>query len=917
MRTFSARGRARHAAALTLAAMILPFFPALRVAASERTAADFRDPVTVVSGYPDELGGKDGPYPFGPYGTSAPQLSAGMGVTFAPDEKYGPFEDLYAHYIGSGDGFNPAIPAYCVQFDILLDGGARKTPGTSFDSLTKQQQRAITLALAFSPDLTIPDYSADNAMSIPKETYLSWLGVQQLVWNIAGSDENRYTPIGSSRKTASGEDTDAADFPLLSGQALENAKLLSRETGSYDTDGIMTETYRSVAGKVISAASYASHAAVLDGSSLALKQASGYSAEIYIGKNIDPALLQISCPRPEVSLSYSPGSGMLRLSVPLEKASDASTTVTLSHLLPENGDSAVYFSGGGQIVTAHRPKTVLNSVSIHLTIEKPKPSITPFSLLIRKQSASGTPLTDAVFSVTYRPANESTTDSDGNKATQRTWYLKTGPDGTATFSTLDPGRTSSLLYPSFLSGYRIPAGTLCVREIQAPAGYEKDPDEKCISSDGDGFTSPVVFDAGPLVFTDAPAALTEYKTSASWYISGSEDAGKEISADTLRQAERAGASVSIQDAVSWKGASIQETYQVHTELFNPNSPDVTAKTWDTEYRFPETDGSGVMNFPLTFEELAALGGNGTWQLRQTLFVNGQKTAEDTGLQEQVHITQPSLEKNTGQPSHSADEIYSYSVTFTVPGDPSYPCLDASLIDTLPAGVRLVSGTAVLSENGSALDPDLYTVTEETGNSDRILISLSDDALSRCSGRQLTLVYGAKILGSAEAATPLTNHVTYTSSTPAFIRSLTDEVSVYTGSATLTKQNGSGIAAAGAVFRLLQEDGSAYLLHRDGAPDGSEYTAVSGADGSFTFTGLSDGTYRIQEVRAPEGFSLLTSDFTIRIQDGALTGDSPEIIKNPESLTLHAGGPGITPLLFVTAMLIAASAVSLMKRQKKH
>ena len=914
MPTFSAPGRARHVAALTFAAVILPLSSTLRVNAAERTASDFTDPVTIISSYPEELGGKDGPYPFGPYGTTAPDLSAGMGVTFAPDEQYGPFEDLYAHYIGSGDGFNPAIPAYCVQFDILLDGSAKKTPGTSFDLLTEQQQRAIALALAFSPDLGIADYSQVNKRAIPKTTYLSWLGMQQLVWNIAGSDENGYNPIGSSRSTVSGDDTDAADFPLLTGQALENAKLLSQETGSYDTDGIMLNTYRNVAGNVISAASYSSHTAVLDGSSLTLKQESGYRAEVYIGKNINPSLLQITCPRDEVSLHYSPESGMLQISVPLEKASDVSTVLTLSHLLPASGDSAVFFSGGGQVVTAHRPKLDLHSTLIHLAIERPKPAVTPFDLQIQKKSVSGTPLAGAIFSVTYRPESGETTDADGNRATERTWYLKTGPDGTAGLASIAPEKTSSPLYPSDAAGCRIPAGTLTVREVQAPDGYTPDPDEKTIPSHGDGFTSPVRFEAGPLVFANAPAELKDYSTSAAWSVSG--DVRKEISAETVREAESAGESVLIQDAIIWKGASTQEVYQVHTELFNANSPDVTAKTWDTQYRFSEVNGSGVMNFPVTSEELAALGDNSTWQLRQTLVLNGQIAAQDTGDQERIHITHPQLEKSIGQPSHSADEIFTYSVSFTVPGDPSYPCLGASLVDTLPSGLQLASGTAVLSENGAVLASDLYTVTEETGDSDRLLISLSEKALSLYSGRQLTLVYGARFLISTPAATPQVNHVAYTASTPGFIRTLTDEVSVYTGSATFIKQSGSSTPVAGAVFRLLGADGTPYRLHRTGAPDGSEYIAVSGDDGRFTFTGLSDGTYRIQEIQAPDGHSLLTSDFSIQIADGALSADSPEIIENPESLTLHAGGPGITPVLFVSAVPAAALACSFMRRRKK-
>ena len=878
------------------------------VSASDRNASDFQAPVTLVNAFPAEMGEIDGPYPYGPYGTTAEQLSGGMGVTFDPSSKYGPFEDLYAHYIAGDDGFNPAIPAYCAQFDILLDGSASKTPSLSFDALTSQQQNAIALALAFSPDLSIPDYSEGNAGAIPKNTYLSWLGMQQLIWNIAGSDENGYTPIGSSRTTSSGSETDAADFPLLSGQALDNAGFISAETGSYDSDGIILSTYKDVAGKVISAASFASHASPLNDSHADLTQSDSYIKKVFIGKNMDPDLLQLSCPRNDVSLSYSSSDGMLTISVDPKKAAGAATTITLSHLLPDSNDSAVYFGGGGQVVVAHSPKTTLSSVVIHLSIEEPTPSITPFQLSIHKNSASDFPLSDAVFEVTYTPAGDSTLDSAKNQATKRTWYLKTGSNGTAGFHDLCTDRNSSPLFPESGGGYLIPAGKLTVREVAAPAGFTCSDKTQVLTSSGDGRSAPIAYESSGVLFTDEPAPLDSYSTNASWYSSAKGSLGKELAYADLQSAVSSGIFLSIQDTITWSGASQAMPYQMHTELFDVNHPEKIVRTWDTSYQFPSQQGSAQITFPLTADDLSSLSPNGTWQLRQALTLEGKQTAFDTSVSEQIHITSPALIKTTDRESHSMDETFQYTVTFTVPGDPAWPCQEAKLTDRLPEGVSLISGSAVLSEGRTQLADSLYAVKENFSDTDSLLLTLKKEAFADFSGHDLTLTYSARIRESAAPARKLINHVTYTSRTPVLTRSLTAETSVYTGSCSLKKENSSGSPLVGAVFQLLESDGSPYLMHRDAEPDGSIYLAESGTDGSFTFHGLADGTYLIQEIQAPGGSELLGAPFEINIKDGVLAERSPDTVINPDAPTLHAGGPGLFTLLFISAALAACAFI---------
>lgn len=915
MRFSSFHRRTRTVCALFLTASCVSALSGAKTTfASEKTASDFQTPVRLINSYPSELGTTEGPWPYGPYGTTSRELYEGMGAAYVQNDKYGPFEDLYCHYIGGDNGYDPAIPAYCVEFDVFLDGSADKTPSLTFDSLTSQQQYAITLALAFSPDLTIPGYSSSCAGDVPKDTYLSWLGVQQLIWNIAGSNENGYTPIGSSRTDESGNETNAADFPLLSGQALTNAELFSRETGSYDTEGIALSMYKSVAGKVMSAASFSAHTNALDGTSLSLKQSSGYKTDVFIGRNIDPDLLQISCQSEDIDCSYNPADGMLSVSIPLEKAADKQTTVTLSHLLPDKNDSAVYYTGGGQVVAAHSPKTALNSVSIHVAVEKPVPSVTPARIQIQKLSRSSSPLAGAVFQVTYEPAGESTLDSQGNPAEKRVWFLETGDSGTAGFDTLSPDYENSPLFPEADGGYLIPAGSLTVKEYIAPPGYEPESEETTLKSSGDGFTSPVVYPSDTVTFTDKAAVFRSYSTNASWYSSEATDLGNEVAYSDLASAISSGSLLSVADNVSWEGAAVGIAYQVHTELFEISSPDETVKAWDTSFSFPSASGSAQMIFPLSAEELSALKANDTWQLRQTLTLDGEQTAYDTSESEQIHITEPSLLKTTAEKNHSADESFQYCVTFTVPGDSAYTCLKAELTDSLPEGVSLIPGSAVLSEGAEALENSLYSVKEETGSSDSLILTLTDSALQKFSGHELILTYSAKIKESAVPAEDLINLVTYTSITPAFTRTLTSEVPVYTGFCTLKKMSDSGTPLSGARFQLLNADGTPYALHREEEPDGSAYTVMSGADGSFTFTGLADGDYLIQETQAAEGSSLLTSPFAIRIEDGALAEESPDTVINPGALTLHAGGPGSFTLLFISAALAAAA---LYIRRRRH
>lgn len=140
---------------------------------------------------------------------------------------------------------------------------------------------------------------------------------------------------------------------------------------------------------------------------------------------------------------------------------------------------------------------------------------------------------------------------------------------------------------------------------------------------------------------------------------------------------------------------------------------------------------------------------------------------------------------------------------------------------------------------------------------------------------------------------------------------------------------SNKALSGAKFLLYKEekDINSYYTHTD--EGGTQWVEsrnnagvlTSGTDGTFPINGIEDGTYYLEENKAPDGYNLLTERVTINVVGGevisAICGASPMTISddgltvtvtNSAGYTLpNTGGTG-TILFIYSGLLLMAGAV---------
>ena len=274
---------------------------------------------------------------------------------------------------------------------------------------------------------------------------------------------------------------------------------------------------------------------------------------------------------------------------------------------------------------------------------------------------------------------------------------------------------------------------------------------------------------------------------------------------------------------------------------------------------------------------------------------------------------------------SAGQRVTYTITSKVPQNTQYYSdYGYTYTDTPSAGQTVDFDSLRVTVADKALTKDTdYTVAENEDGTFTVTIS---SIKKQPAGAVITVTYNATVTSEEAAGNKAVTNTVVLSDNGA---EATDSTFITNGQFSFTKTDAQGNALAGAEFKIEGQSGTSIP---------STATAISDSNGTVTFKGLADGTYKVTETNVPADFQQnLKAAFTVTIANGKavkyagadiwglapsaeVSGNYTYKVKNVKNVTqLPLTGAAGTTLFTVVALLVAGAgvAVALKSRQRMH
>lgn len=282
-----------------------------------------------------------------------------------------------------------------------------------------------------------------------------------------------------------------------------------------------------------------------------------------------------------------------------------------------------------------------------------------------------------------------------------------------------------------------------------------------------------------------------------------------------------------------------------------------------------------------------------------------------------------VSKTVSAATASAGQTVTYTITSKVPQNTQYYSDYAyTYTDTPSAGQTVHLDSLKVTVGGSDLNKGKdYTVAE--GENGKFTVNITS-IKQQNAGDEIVVTYDAEVTeAEATGRKAVTNTVVLSDNGA----KATDSTSITNGQFSFTKTDAQGNALAGADFEIEGQNG---------ASTPSTATATSESNGTVTFKGLADGTYKVTETEVPAGFQPnLKAAFTVTITNGKAvkyTGadiwglaPSTEVsdnytykVKNVKNVTqLPLTGAAGTTLFTVVALLVAGAGVTVALKSRQR
>ena len=282
-----------------------------------------------------------------------------------------------------------------------------------------------------------------------------------------------------------------------------------------------------------------------------------------------------------------------------------------------------------------------------------------------------------------------------------------------------------------------------------------------------------------------------------------------------------------------------------------------------------------------------------------------------------------VSKTVSAATASAGQKVTYTIASKVPQNTQYYSdYGYTYTDTPSAGQTVHLDSLKVTVGGSDLNKGKdYTVAE--GKNGKFTVNITS-IKQRNAGDEIVVTYDAEVTeAEATGRKAVTNTVVLSDNGA----KATDSTTITNGQFSFIKTDAQGNALAGADFEIEGQSGTS-------TP--STATATSDSNGTVTFKGLADGTYKVTETNVPAGFQQnLKAAFTVTIANGKavkyagadiwglapsaeVSGNYTYKVKNVKNVTqLPLTGAAGTTLFTVVALLVAGAgvAVALKSRQR--
>lgn len=266
-------------------------------------------------------------------------------------------------------------------------------------------------------------------------------------------------------------------------------------------------------------------------------------------------------------------------------------------------------------------------------------------------------------------------------------------------------------------------------------------------------------------------------------------------------------------------------------------------------------------------------------------------------------------------------------------------------DVMDKGLTFNNAVAV-SVNGAEVSDGNYTFTTNAADGCTFEVAFKDDYIKTLEpGTKIVVAYSAILNKDAvisDASNDNTARLTYGDENTTSNESTTN---TYTGSMNVFKRNADNEGLAGAEFTLTKASGEVMSFVEIGVRDivvkdennqdvtmsvkayrpvdageAGTQTLVTPEGGRFTIIGLDEGIYALTEIKAPEGYNMLTEPESVTISDDAdnVVGIGDAKVLNQTGLELPStGGIGTTIFYIVGGVLVVGAIAFLIVRRRMN